>query len=62
MERKVRDSCGESVAKGDPEGLEWKLTIRFTNPQKRSKPYTLGYLYIMMTKWITKCEMRKENN
>ncbi|MGE8018606.1 hypothetical protein ACQKOM_06745 [Peribacillus frigoritolerans] len=50
MERKVRDSCGENVAKGDPAGhaeeapgppavsecLEWKSTIRFTNLQKRS--------------------------
>jgi len=44
LERKVRDSCGKSVAKGDPAGhaeeapgppaesecLEWKSTIRFT--------------------------------
>ncbi|MBR8645439.1 hypothetical protein KEH51_18640 [[Brevibacterium] frigoritolerans] len=48
MERKVRDSCGKSVAKGDPAGERrggsrtargkrvpgWKSMLRFTSPQK----------------------------
>jgi len=49
LERKVRDSCGKSVAEGGPpaeiECLEWKSTIRFTNPQTFETIYLRVFIY-----------------